>query len=200
VGTTPWSWTDSVSSWSWDGREGAPVTVEVYADADEVELLVNGRSVGTRPVGAAQRFWAEFETEYEPGQLEAVARRGDGEVGRALLRSAKGPVRLDVTADRSRITAHPHDLAFVALTLVDEEGTLHGSADRPVSVSVEGAGVLQALGSANPVTEEGFGDTTCTTFDGRALAVVRPSGPGRIVVTVTADECDPQSIRMEVEP
>ena len=50
---TPWSWTDVVSSWSWAGREGAPVTVEVYADADEVELLVNGRSVGRRP--AAQR-------------------------------------------------------------------------------------------------------------------------------------------------
>jgi beta-galactosidase len=43
-----WSWTDSVSSWSWGVREGSPVKVEVYSDADEVELLVNGRSLGRR--------------------------------------------------------------------------------------------------------------------------------------------------------
>jgi beta-galactosidase len=200
AGVTPWSWTDTVSNWSWDGHEGAPVTVEVYADADEVELFVNGRSAGTRQAGAAQRFRAEFETVYEPGVLEAVARRGDAETGRAELRSAKGPVRLDVSADRPHITAHPHDLAFVALTLVDDEGVLHGSADRRVGLALEGPGILQALGSADPATEEGFGDTTCTTFDGRALAVIRPTGPGQIVVTVTADECDPQAVRIEVEP
>jgi beta-galactosidase len=109
-------------------------------------------------------------------------------------------VRLDVSADRPHITAHPHDLAFVALTLVDDEGVLHGSADRRVGLALEGPGILQALGSADPATEEGFGDTTCTTFDGRALAVIRPTGPGQIVVTVTADECDPQAVRIEVEP
>ena len=48
---SPWSWSDVVSSWSWGGHEGKPVTVEVYADADEVELLVNGRSLGRQPAG-----------------------------------------------------------------------------------------------------------------------------------------------------
>ncbi len=198
--STPWSWTDSVSSWSWDGYEGAPVTVEVYADADQVELFLNGRSVGTRPAGATRRFRAEFETVYEPGRLEVVARRRGAETGRAGLRSAKGPVRLDVTADRARMTAHPHDLAFVAITLVDDEGVLHGGPDRRVSLTVEGPGMLQALASADPVSEERFADTACTTFDGRALAVIRPIGAGQIVVTVTADECDPQTVRLEAEP
>ena len=53
---TPWSWSDVVSSWSWAGYEGASVTVEVYADADEVELVVNGRSIGRQPSGAARRY------------------------------------------------------------------------------------------------------------------------------------------------
>jgi beta-galactosidase len=198
AGSTPWSWTDCVSSWSWDGHEGAPVTVEVYADADEVELLVNGRSIGTRPAGPSQRYRAEFETVYEPGVLEAVARRAGMESGRAALRSAKGPVRMDVRADRAAIGAQASDLAYMAVTLVDDEGALYGSADRRVSVTVDGPGVLQALGSANPMSEEGFGGTTCTTFDGRALAVVRPAGTGQIVVTVTAEGCDPQLVRIDV--
>ena len=76
------------------------------------------------------------------------------------------------------IGAHPGDLAFVDLTLVDGEGALHGSADRQIHVEVDGPGVLQALGSANPASTEGFTGTSCTTFDGRALAVIRPTGAG----------------------
>jgi beta-galactosidase len=197
--STPWAWSDSVASWSWDGHEDAPTVVEVYADADEVELLVNGRSLGTRPAGPAVRYRAAFETPYEPGELEAVARRGGEPIGHASLRSAAGTVLLAVEADRKAIRAHPLDLAFVSLTLVDGQGVLYRSADRPVTVSVDGPGVLQALGSANPCTEEGFGDATCSTFDGRALAVVRPTGAGRIVVTVTAEGCDPRSIEFQAE-
>ena len=95
VHSSPWSWSDVVSSWSWDGHEGAPVVVEVYADADEVELSVNGRSLGRQPAGAEHRFRAEFETAYEPGVLAAVAWRDGHEIGRAELRSATGPVLLD---------------------------------------------------------------------------------------------------------
>ncbi len=91
VHQSPWAWNDVVSSWSWAGHEGAPVTVEVYADADEVELLLDGRSLGRGPAGAANRFRAEFETTYEPGVLEAVAWRDGKEVGRTSLRSAAGP-------------------------------------------------------------------------------------------------------------
>jgi beta-galactosidase len=200
AGTTPWSWSDTVSSWSWNGYDGAPVTVEVYADADEVELLVNGRSIGTRPAGAPHRYRAEFEMVYEPGDLEAVARSDGQEVGRTALRSAKGPVQLALQADRDVIGSHPHDLAFVTLTLVDDQGSLHGCADRPITVAVEGPGVLQGLGSANPASEEGFLESSCRTFDGRALAVVRPTGPGEIVVTVSAEDCDPRSVRISAEP
>ena len=95
---TPWSWSDVVSSWSWVGHEGAPVTVEVYADADEVELLLNGRPVGRQASGASQRYRSTFETTYETGRLEAVAWRDGTEIGRTALPSATGEVRLD--ADR----------------------------------------------------------------------------------------------------
>jgi beta-galactosidase len=197
VHSSPWSWSDVVSSWSWDGHEGAPIVVEVYADADEVELLVNGRSLGRQPAGAEHRFRAVFDTRYEPGRLEAVAWRGDQEVGRTELRSATGPVLLDVRADRSEIRADPFDLAFVELTLVDDAGSICTAADRRVAVELEGPGVLQGLGSANPCTEEGFTDVACATFDGRALAVVRPTGAGTIALVATADGCDPVRVCVE---
>ena len=72
----PWSWTDSSACWSWPGSEDAPVEIEVYSDADEVELLINGVSVGVLPCGPAHRYRAVFSTTYRPGTVEAVALRG----------------------------------------------------------------------------------------------------------------------------
>ena len=162
-----------------------------------------GGAPGERPLarpaarGAEHRFRAQFDTTYEPGLLEAVARRGDAEIGRTQLRSATGPVLLDVRADRSEIRADPSDLAFVELTLVDAAGSLYTAADRRVAVELDGPGVLQGLGSANPCTEEGFTDVACTTFDGRALAVVRPTGAGTIALVATADGCEPVRVCVE---
>jgi len=193
----PWSWNDVVASWSWSGHEGGGVTVEVYAAADEVELLVNGRSLGRRPAGAEHRFKALFETEYEPGELVAVAWRGDEEVGRHVLRSATGTVRLAVGVDRPEIGAGPTDLAFVDLALVDEAGTIVTTGDRPVTVEVDGPGVLQGLASGRPDPEEPYTGPAATTYDGRALAVIRPTGEGTITVRVAADGVDPVAVQVE---
>ncbi len=188
--STPWSWSTAVESWTWDGDEGRPVTIEVYADADEVELFQDGRSLGRQPAGEAHRFRTQFETTYEPGELIAVAYRGGDEVGRTTLRSARGDIHLDVRVDRAEIMADDRDLAFVTVALVDAAGTVHTSADREIGVTVDGPGTIQGLGSAAPASEESLLDDHCTTYRGRALAVVRPAGPGEITVRVTADGCD----------
>jgi beta-galactosidase len=192
-----WSFTDAIASWSWDGFEGKPVSVEVYADADEVELLVNGESSGRAKVGASHPFVAQFETTYAAGELVAVAYRDGAETGRVALASATGTPVLDVGVDRGRIDATDRDLAFVDITLVDGDGNLHSREDRAVTVAVDGPAVLQGFGSGNPCTEETFGSPTHDTFNGRALAVIRPIGPGTITVTVSTKDADDRSVTME---
>ncbi|SOD98150.1 glycoside hydrolase family 2 TIM barrel-domain containing protein [Blastococcus haudaquaticus] len=189
LAATPWAWSDTVGSWSWAGAEGKPVTVEVYSDADEVELLLDGASLGTAKAGEANRFRAEFEVVYAPGELTAVARTAGEETGRSTLRSAAGPIGLAAVADRDVVRADDTDLAHVALTLQDGAGVVALGVDREVTVTVEGPGVLQGFGSAAPATEESYLDDVHTTFDGRALAVVRPTGVGVITVTASAPEC-----------
>ena len=169
----------------------------VYADADEVELLLNGRSLGRQPVGADHRFRAEFECNYEPGVLEAVGWRNGAETGRTTLRSADGRVQLSVAADRAEISATSSDLAFVELSLVDELSVVHTTADRTITVTLDGPGELQGLGSADPCSEESFTGSACTTFRGRALAVIRPTGAGTIEFTATAEACDPVHVSIQ---
>lgn len=193
---TPWAWSDTTESWTWPGFEGAPVTVEVYGAADEAELVVNGRSLGRRPL---EDFRTEFEATYEPGEVVAVAYTDGAETGRHAVRTATGPVRLEAAADRTRVTATGGDLAFVALALVDADGTRHPAADRPVRLDVTGNGVLAAFGSARPSTEERFDAPGHRTYEGRALAVLRPTGPGEIRLVASAPDCDPVTVRVAVE-
>jgi beta-galactosidase len=126
-----------------------------------------------------------------------VGHRGGVETGRGALVSADGPVQLDVHVDRARIDADDRDLAYVGITLIDAAGNLHSSEDRAVTIALDGPAVLQGLGSGNPCTEETFGSSTHDTYDGRALAVVRPTGPGTITVTVSAKDCDGRTVTIE---
>ncbi|MET0297710.1 MAG: glycoside hydrolase family 2 TIM barrel-domain containing protein [Microbacterium sp.] len=183
--TTPWSWNDSVASWSWAADPGSPVTVDVYADADEVELLRDGHSIGTRPVGDAKAFIARFETEYHPGELVAIARRGGQDVGRWTLASASDDLRLSAAAEASAVD--PDGLVYVAITIEDAQGVVVCDLDRPVTVTVEGPGELAGIGSGRARTEESFGGESYTTYDGRMLAIIRPTGVGDLFVTATAE-------------
>jgi beta-galactosidase len=195
-----WAWSDSIASWTWNVETGAPILVEVYSDGDEVELQLNGRTVGRTAPGESKPFVAEFDIAYEPGELVAIAYRDGAELGRTLLRSAAGPVHLVADADRADLRADHSDLAFVAIELRDENGVLATSKDAVIQVSVEGAGVLQALASARPNADEQFGATQCTTFDGRALAIIRPTAEGEITVTVTSAGLKAESVSMRAAP
>ncbi|MEU9017809.1 glycoside hydrolase family 2 TIM barrel-domain containing protein [Actinomadura sp. NPDC048394] len=188
---TPWAWSDAISGWTWPGFDGRPVKVEVYSSADEVELLVNGRSLGREPAGEEHRFRAEFDTLYRPGELVAIAYRDGAETGRHVLRTATGPLRLRAEPDRPVITASGGDLAYVALALADAGGTVHTAADRPVTVEISGPGVLAGFGSAAPSTEQRFDATEHRTYEGRVLAVLRPTGTGRIRLRASAPDCEP---------
>ena len=140
---TPWAWTDTVASWSWNVPEGSPVTVDVYSDANEVELLLNNRSLGTATVGAAKPFLARFETTYEAGTLTAVARTAGREQARSSLSTASGPLHLSAVSDRTAIRADDMGLAYVAIELQDADGNLATDQDRDVSVTVAGPGIAR---------------------------------------------------------
>ncbi|WNM26179.1 glycoside hydrolase family 2 TIM barrel-domain containing protein [Demequina capsici] len=186
VNPSMWAWSDSVSSWTWHGYEGKPVTVEVYADADTVSLELDGTEIARGAVGERKPMLAVLETTYQPGSLVAVAFRDGVEVGRTTLTTASAP-RLTASVDRAELSDSDDELAYVAIELRDASGVLAADSVASVTVTVEGAAVLAGMCSANPCTQERFDASTWTTFDGRALAVLRPAGTGSAKVTVTAD-------------
>jgi beta-galactosidase len=194
--TNQWSVGDVHANWNWDGLEGTPTRVDVYARAEEVELLLNGKSLGRVKVGAQKPYLATFQTAYAPGKLEAVAYADGREAGRQMISTAGNTFQLHAKADRALIRADFRDLAYVDICLTDELGVLQAGRDRAVTVEVSGPAHLQGLGSANPISEESFASDTCTTYHGRALAIMRPTGPGEIGILVRADGCETVRLRV----
>jgi beta-galactosidase len=198
VPATAWRWSDTLQSWDWPGQEGKSLRVEVYADADEIALFLNDEPLERHPVGSAKAFLAEFDVAYEPGTLTAVAFRDGTETSRSSLVAPQDRVELEAVADRTSLQSGPCDLAFVDLLITDGQGVLRTARDLEVQVTVSGAGILQALGSAAPLSDEGFTSPSCRTYEGRALAIVRPTGPGDILLTVQAPGCDEVVLELKV--
>ncbi len=192
--------TDSIRSWSWEGHEGRTATVEVYADADRVDLLLDGEKAASAPVGGERAYLAELALPYRPGRLTAVAYdRAGREIGRDTLTSAGTGLRLRVAPESDALRADGADLAYIPIELTDDDGIVRPLADREVTVEVAGAGKLLGFGSAQPITEEGFSSSRHSTYLGRALAVVRAGhDAGEVAITVTAGGCEPVTVVLPV--
>ena len=121
AGKTPWMWKDNIASWTWDGFEGKTASVDVYANADEVELFLNQKSFGKKNIAGV--FVAEYQVPYEAGILEAVSYCNGKEVGRSLLKSAAKAVLLKAEPDRDYLPADGNSLLFIPIRLADHQET-----------------------------------------------------------------------------
>jgi beta-galactosidase len=190
-----WGWEDVLASWTWPGCEGQEMPVSVYFDCDEVELQLNGATVGVAPVPAEAKYIAHFTVPYAPGELVAIARRGGAEVARAALSTTGAPSRLRLTADRPAIRADRTDLAFVTVEVCDADGRTVPTADALLHATLSGPGRLAAVANADPRNTELFTDSLHRAWRGRALVIVQPTGTaGEITLRVSADGLEPAEV------
>jgi beta-galactosidase len=201
VSKLTWRSTDAIESWSWKGCEGQVADIEVYSDDDEVELFINGRSLGKRRAGRASRFVSRFRAPYEPGEITAVGYTAGVETGRSSLRTAREDVGLRLQIDHPDLPIDESDLLFVDITVGDSDGIVEMLDDDDVTIEVTGGGTLAGFGSAAPTTVRSFTDPVQTTYYGRALAVVRPKPTGGpISVTASSTRHGSTALRVDANP
>ena len=170
--------------------------LQAYADCDEVEFLVNGKSYGkVAPV----EYKAFCEVPFEAGIVEVRAIRGGEVVAADRIETAGAPAAIVLTAERAAVAADGMDLAFIHVDLVDAEGK--PSIDVPVMLTakVSGAGKFLAIGSGNPCTQENFTDSRLT-FHGSALVCARAlRDAGEMLIEVSGDGVKSASITIAVK-
>ena len=179
-----WKMTNAMPSWSWTGCEGRKANVEVYARAARVELVLNGRTVGSKTL--KNDCLARFSIPYESGTLEAVSYdAADHEIGRYKLQSAGGATSL--TLDAEEPAAQTGHLCYVRLRYTDENGITKPLARGNIQVQVRG-GTLVGLGSACPFNKHSYLDSETDTYYGEALAIVRMGDDDAMTIAASDGE------------
>ena len=197
---TFWGFPQYQKNWSYTGYEGKPVKIAVFSRAQEVELLINGKSIARKNVSFERPLpnLAEFEAPYQPGKIEAVSYADGKEVSRDTLFTVGKPVEIKLSPSKKSLKADGHDAVFVMIDLVDEEGRTVPDAEIKIDLEVQGSALLAGLGTGNPITDEDYTDSTTVSYHGRACAILRSSyKSGETKVTVSAAGLEPKTLFLE---
>ncbi|MBO4463609.1 MAG: DUF4982 domain-containing protein [Prevotella sp.] len=200
----------------WNRADGSKQDIVVFTNADEVELLLNGRSLGTKqnpvdnPKMRNQLHWDKVE--YQPGRLVAIARTNGKEVARHQIETTTEAVKLTVSADfpmhTSRLSplwqADGMDLQHVTITAVDKKGRCVQTTDEEVTFSVDGdaqiVGVINGDINSNELTTSPNGEcreATRRLFNGNCTVILRSTRqPGTVTLTATAPGMKPVKLKL----
>jgi beta-galactosidase len=185
------------ADWTPRKADSHPENVEVYSNCEAVELFLNGRSLGAKPINkdASPRVW---KVTYEPGTLRAVARNSGVEAASDELRTAGAPSRIVLSAHRKRLRPVWEEVAFVTATVVDEAGVVVPRANNLITFAVNGPGKIAAVDSADNASIEPFQAKQRRAYQGRCEAAVQAiAAGGTIVVTATAPGLGEARIEIE---
>jgi beta-galactosidase len=190
----------------WNWQEGQTIPVMVYSNGDEVELFLNGKSLGRKkrfsqsielPVGEkvspdkkyVTKYRLEWQVPFEPGALKAVAYQNGKEVASDEMRTASPAAQIKLIPDRNMIRADGDDLSFITVRIEDKDGNLMPTADNLVHFSVTGPGEIAAVDNGNAATIEPFHADYRKAFNGLALVIVRSRAgqSGEIQVAAKSD-------------
>jgi beta-galactosidase len=188
----------------WTPRDLGPHTenVEIYTNAEEVELFLNGKSLGTQklhPDASAINFRVPFE----PGSLKAVAKSHGKVVATDELKTAGKPARIVFTADlpNTPLTPDWNDVRTLTATLVDADGTRIPDSTTLVHFTVTGPAAIVAADNGNLMDHEPFDAPQRTIYDGNVTALVRATGPsGKVTVTASADGVASGNVTLTAAP
>lgn len=183
-------WTDKtvlhiLPHWNWTPGQ----TIDVWAfynHADEVELFLNGKSMGTKKK-EGDDLHVMWRLKYEPGTLKAVSRKDGKVVKTEVIHTAGKAAKIELIADRSKIKADGKDLSFVTIKILDKGGNMMPTADNLVNLKINGTGFIRATDNGCETDHASFQTKDRHAFNGLALAILQSNGKaGNITLTATS--------------
>lgn len=188
-------WRDDLPSahilphWSWSDRDGKVTPVHVFSSGDEAELFVNGQSAGRQVKEPLTYRFRWDNVTYAPGDLRVVTYKNGNVWAEASKRTVGAAEGLNMTADRTKITADGYDLSYITVAVTDGLGDTVPYATDSITFSVSGPGEIVSTDNGHQSDQTPFPSLTRNAFSGLALAIVRTKAgqSGEITVSAAAD-------------
>ena len=196
-------WTDKpvlhiLPHWNWESGKSVEVWA-YYNQADEVELYLNGKSLGKKSK-QNDDLHVQWNVNFEPGTLKAVSRKNGKEVLVREVKTAGDPAKIELIADRKQIKADGKDLSFITVRILDKAGNVVPNADNLVDFKVEGNGFIAGVDNGFQASLEPFKASYRKAFHGLCLAILQATAKsGTIRLTATSAGLSPASIVVSTE-
>ena len=196
-----WHWLDAVSNWNWTGYENKPIDVTAYSSCAQVELFLNGKSLGKKTTDRSSKFMAIWQVPYQQGELKAIGYDAKGkEIQSAILTTAATPVKIKLTADKKLIKANNQDLSYITVELLDAKNNRHPLAENLIQFKVEGDATIVGIGNANPTSIESYQADKRKAWQGRCLVIIKAGKKGGpINIIAETDGLPSASISIQAE-
>lgn len=180
-----------IISANWNRQAGKAYNVYTYTNADEVELLVNGKSIGVQrnSTDVRQRdtiYWKDVP--YAAGRITAVGRTGGKVVAQDQIETTGEAVALQIEAENLAWKADGMDLQYVKVYAVDSKGRKVPTTADEITFNVSGAARLIAVDNGDHWSDDLFAGNKKVMHNGFALAILRSGRtPGSVKLSVTGD-------------
>ena len=136
----------------WTHKKGDTVRVMAVSNCDEVELFLNGKSLGRKPSDVCET--AEWQVEYAPGRISAKAYRNGKCVAKDEQRTAGKPYAIRLMPEAASIMNDGADTAIVNCAVVDKKGIIVPYADHLIHFDIDGDGYVRGVGNGDPNSHE----------------------------------------------
>jgi beta-galactosidase len=171
--------------WDWPGMEGKEMKVVAYSNAEEVELLLNGASLGRKKMPANSHL--EWQVKYAPGKLEAHAYTAGKQVAMDTVETTGAPAKLELLASQSKLLANGTSVDVLTVRALDAQGRAVPVADNLVSFTLSGPGKIIGVGNGDPASHEADkyveSVTAVRVSDWKTIATTAPDGSPETAAT-----------------
>jgi beta-galactosidase len=194
-------WTDEpmlhlLPHWNW--KKGQKVDVWAYTNCDDVELFLNGKSLGTRYFDRSN-LHLSWKVPFEPGILKAVGRKNGKKLLTEEVHTADDPAKIQLKPDRTQIQADSRDLSYVTANITDKKGTLIPHADDMIQFEVSGPGKIATIGNGREISHESFQEPKHRVFNGKCMVILQSKDhSGTLHLKATAGGLQTSSTEIKV--
>ncbi|HDQ45466.1 MAG TPA: glycoside hydrolase family 2 protein, partial [bacterium] len=138
--------------WNFRGEEGRPIEVWAYSNCDEVELFLNGKTLGRKPMPRLSHL--EWKVPYQPGKLLAHGYRNQRRVVTQQVETTGAPAAVRLIPDRARLDADGMDVSVITVRIEDGKGRTVPTADNAILFALRGPGRILGVGNGDPAGHE----------------------------------------------